>query len=53
MSAFPLGRVAWAAALGGPEKPHRQQRYQIVLPAPQHQDVRNKVGDVATPLDPC
>ena len=52
MSAFPLGRVAWAAALGGIEKPHGQQQYQMVLPATQHQDIRSKVRDVVTPLDP-
>jgi len=35
--AFPLGRVAGAATLGGFEKPHDQQQFQTVLLAP-HQD---------------
>jgi len=34
---FPLGRVVGVAALGGPEMPHDQQKFQIVLVA-QHQD---------------
>jgi len=37
MSAFPFGRVAGAAALGGLDIPHVQQQLQIVLLAP-HQD---------------
>jgi len=37
MSAFPFGRVAGAAALGGLEIPHVQRQLQIVLLAP-HQD---------------
>jgi len=37
MPAFPLVRVAAAAALGGLGIPHGQQQFQIVLPAP-HQD---------------
>ena len=51
MPAFPLGRVAGAAALGGPKIPHDQQQSQIVLLAP-HQDVPSKVGDVVTPAGP-
>jgi len=37
MPAFPLVRVAGAAALGGLEIPHGQQKFHIVLVAP-HQD---------------
>jgi len=37
VSAFPLERVAGAAALGGPEIPHDQQQSHIVMLAP-HQD---------------
>jgi len=40
--AFPLGRVARTAALGGPEIPHDQQHFQKVLLA-LHQD-ENKQG---------
>jgi len=36
MPAFPLGRVAGAAALGGPEIPHEQQKSQMVLLASTH-----------------
>ena len=34
---FPFGKVAGAAALGGPEIPHDQQQYQKV-PLGSHQD---------------
>jgi len=50
MPAFPLWRVAGAAALGGLGIPHGQQHFQIILLAP-HQDGTNKVGDVVTTSD--
>jgi len=37
MTAFPRGRIAGAAALGGLGIPHGQQLFQIVMLAP-HQD---------------
>ena len=37
MPAFPLGRVAGPAALGGLEIPHGEQQFQVILLAP-HQD---------------
>jgi len=37
MTAFPLGRVAGAAALGGLEIPLGQQQFLVILLAP-HQD---------------
>ena len=40
MPAFPLGRVAMAAALGGLGIPHGQQQFQIVLPAPRQDETK-------------
>jgi len=49
--AFPLGRVAGAAARGGLEIPHDPQQFQIVLLV--HTKTRpSKVRNVVTPPDP-
>jgi len=51
MAAFPLGRVAGAADLGGLKMLHCQQQRHIVLLTP-HQDGRSKGGDAITPFGP-
>jgi len=54
MPAFPLGRVAGAAALRGLEMPqHGQQQFQVILLAPrQYRTKQGRSEDVSTPPGP-